>query len=773
MQGFFRSALLALSPRHLRTSCKNLVLWLRLRRETAAHDLWHQYFDAEEYRREHSDVARAKVDPWLHFLLCGNAEFRNPSERFDVRRYLTQNQDVKASGVNALLHFVLFGNREGRVLSRRPSGTSAAPALFINNDWRRDYPLVSVVIPCFNYGQFVESAIRSVLDQTFPDFEVIVVEGGSTDPATIAEVRRLESMDLPKTRFYYRGERHFAGDNRNFGISMARGRYICCLDADDLLHPIFLEVAVFLAEVYGYDVVTSAVQSFGESDELWLVPEPTFPEILDENQVATSALFRRSAWAHVGGFRDWGVGSDHVHEDWDFWIRVLGHGYQGTSIREALLLYRVHSNSLTNVSKPDPQEQRKRLQVANASLTASAPPTQGCRSVINPWTNLGPLEEDDREGVLFALPFVTIGGAETLFRTIGQRLASRGHRLLVTTSITLPESVPENISCFRGVTAQVYHLSRLFRSDDDRRTFLFYLIRRNKIRTMMIAGSEFVYRLLPDLKREFPELRIVDQLFNDSVHVFSNRQYSDCIDATVVPSEEFRRALVERHGSEASSVHVIPHGIVLPASSISEAPIILKDVRHRHVIVGFFGRMSEEKAPDLFVEIARKLAVHRDLFFVMTGEGPEREDVLRRIQRYDLTDRIYTPGFVDDVLPLMRSVDIVVLPSRIDGMPLAVLECQALGKVVVASRVGSLPAMIDDGKSGFLCEPGDVDAFCRRILDLAQDPTLRERMQTAALHSLAERHGAEHMLKAYEHVFSDVRGNRAQFRIAGGGHDSF
>jgi len=766
MQGRFRSALLALSPWNLGTSSKNLVLWWRLRRDAAALNLWQQYFDAEEYLREHPDVARAKVDPWIHFLLRGNAECRNPSERFDIRRYLMESPDVKASGVNALLHFALFGNREGRMLDRRDPVQSTAPAWSINNDWRRDYPLVSVVIPCFNYGRFVESAIRSVLDQTFTDFEVIVVEGGSTDPATVAEVHRLETLALPKTRFYYRDERHFAGDNRNFGVGIARGRYICCLDADDLLHPVYLEVAVFLAEVYGYDVVSSGVQSFGESTQLWLAPNPAFPKILEENQIATSAVFRRSAWAHVGGFRDWGVGSDHVHEDWDFWIRVLGHGHQGVSIREPLLLYRVHSNSLTNVSKPDLEEQRKLLQAANSSLAASAPATQASRSVINPWTNLGPLEEDDREGVLFALPFVTIGGAETLFKTIGQGMVSRGHRLVVTTSITLPESVPENTSCFRGITAQVYHLSRLFRNDEDRRTFLFYLIRRNKIRTVVIAGSEFVYRLLPELRREFQDLRIVDQLFNDSGHVSSNRRYSTCIDATIVPSEELRGALVQRHGAAPSTVHVIPHGIALPSPPNGEFPNLL--ARHGHVIVGFFGRMSEEKAPDLFVEIARQLAGHRNLFFVMTGEGPERGNVLRQIHKYDLTDRIYAPGFVDDVLPLMRSVDIVVVPSRIDGMPLTVLECQALGKVVVASRVGSLPAMIDDGKSGFLCEPGDVRAFCRRILDLAQDLGLRERMQVEARQSVAQRHGAEDMLQAYERVFSAVHGNRAQSRTAGG-----
>src|SRR5262249_11695604 len=161
--------------------------------------------------------------------------------------------------------------------------------------------------------------VRSVLRQTLTNFEIIVVEGGSTDDHTVAEVRRLESRGLPKTRFFYRGERHLPGDNRNFGISLARGRYISCLDADDMLAPTYLEVAVFLAEEFGFDVVSPSMISFQDSKDLWLPPQPRFPDILQENQITTPALFRRGAWAHVGGFRDWGIGRDYVWEDWDFW----------------------------------------------------------------------------------------------------------------------------------------------------------------------------------------------------------------------------------------------------------------------------------------------------------------------------------------------------------------------------------------------------------------------------------------------------------------------
>jgi glycosyltransferase involved in cell wall biosynthesis len=360
---------------------------------------------------------------------------------------------------------------------------------------------------------------------------------------------------------------------------------------------------------------------------------------------------------------------------------------------------------------------------------------------------------------LLALPFVCIGGAEKLFRTIAEAIVASGLRLVVITSLTLTEAVSDDAASFESITPHVYQLSKLFSDDESRRDFLRYLIRRYSINTLMLAGSEFVYHLLPQLVLEFPKLAVVDQLFNDSVHVFNNRRYSAAIDATVVPSDQLAQALLDRHGAEDRSIYVIPHGIRLPEQEPGPLEEVLPVTARGRVVVAFFGRLSPEKGPDLFIEIARELMPHRDLFFLMTGEGPERENVLAQIRQYKLEDRIYTPGFVKDVLPLMRAADIMVLPSRIDGMPLAVLECQALGKPVVASRVGSLPVMIEDQKTGFLCDPGDLPAFCANILRLARDPDLRRRMQVFASQSVARKYSAERMLTAYERVFQAVRKN--------------
>jgi glycosyltransferase involved in cell wall biosynthesis len=140
----------------------------------------------------------------------------------------------------------------------------------------------------------------------------------------------------------------------------------------------------------------------------------------------------------------------------------------------------------------------------------------------------------------------------------------------------------------------------------------------------------------------------------------------------------------------------------------------------------------------------------------MTGEGQLRSAVLNLIRKYKLQRKIFAPGFVDNVQTLMDLSDVIVVPSRVDGMPLVVLEAQALGKPVVASAVGSIPEMISDNESGFLCTPGNAGAFCERILELFRSPEKRSSIGAAAQEAVRRRHGADSMIAAYMQVFERI-----------------
>jgi glycosyltransferase involved in cell wall biosynthesis len=746
---------------------RNLLFWAKAYANGNGRRILRQQYKDDYYMAQYPDIAESGIPGILHYICTGYLEGRNPSETFDLRYYMDHYSDVAKSGIHPLLHYALFGAREGRfpsrqaILSQYARHDSAPPVpaerVRLDNEWPADVPLVSVVIPCFNYGAYVADAIESVLKQTFQNFELIVIEGGSTDGVTPQRLRELELV-YPRVTFVFRSESHLAGDNRNFGIQLARGRYICCLDADDALRPTYLEVAVFLAERYGYDLVYPSVQCFGQSEISWLLVDASFPEIAAENQVSTVALLRKAAWETVGGFRDWGKGGDYVFEDWDFWLRIVGGGFRAKAIREPLMLYRVHGSSLTTVSRSDREHHRQAIANANRALFESPPRPPREAEVVNTWANLGPVPSPGSKSLLLALPFLSIGGAEKLLFTLVQGLVERGYHVSIITTIVLPDTMKKDNGLFDPLTASVYHLPELFPDSRFWPEFIHYLLRRYAVRTLLMAGCEFVYHMLPDIDRHFPDVRVIDQLFNDTGHIANNRYYKGLIDLNIVPSQALANTLIDNCGEDPEKVKIIPHGVAADVPTYRDSAGIpsgsgLPARSAGKFLVSFFGRLSEEKSPRTFVEIARRLSSHADIDFCLTGEGPERAAVLELISRYRLEERIFAPGFVPDVRPLIAASDVVVVPSRLDGMPLIVLESQMFGKPVVGSAVGSLPEMIADGLTGFLCPVNDVAAFCARIEELHAAPGLCRQMGERARAAAVGRYDAGKMVSAYIAAF--------------------
>ena len=769
--GWIRTAALVLSPSHFGVAGKNLLLWLKALTDREARETIDLLFDSAYYRRMYEDVRHSGIHPRVHYMVRGFLEGRRPSSRLDNDYYRFRYKDVGRTRINPVLHYALFGKAEGRslasvktkVIDPRTLEGSAPEVLEgmryarIDNAWPDGVPLVSVVVPCFNYGRYLEEALESVLNQTFQDFEIIVVEGGSTDGITPGVVRGIEARKHPKIRVVYRAERHLAGDNRNLGIAQARGRYVCCLDADDALKPVYLEVAVFLAEAFGLDVITSSLECFGESSFKWMLEDPSFPAICMHNQIATTALYRRDAWVRAGGYRDWGLGQEHIPEDWDFWVRLLGHGYRAKSIREALMSYRVHATGLTATCETDLELQREAIQRANEDLLADPvdTPREMAMEIANRWANIVTPVDDGQPAVLVALPFITVGGAEQLFHNICSGLRARGLRVIIITTAELPETVKEVPDRYQDITPHVYSVPRLF-DPDVWPDFLGFLIRRYDVRSILLAGSEFLYNQLPNLRQQFPHLRIVDQQFNDTGHIRSNRTFAQFIDRTSVPSRALANILTGTYQEDPSRVAIIPHGIDTRGPSWDPEPAFqasgLPERARGKLLVSFFGRMSKEKSPETFVKIAAKLSHRKDLFFLMTGEGPEWRAVKRLAARHRLANSLHLPGFVKDPRPLMELSGIVVLTSAVDGMPLVVLESGALAKPVVASSVGSLPEMVLDGETGYLCLPGDVKAFCAAIEKLAGSEPLRRQFGDRARRHVYSRFSQDTMVDAYVDV---------------------
>lgn len=204
-----------------------------------------------------------------------------------------------------------------------------------------DKILVSVVIPCFNDGKYLEEAIDSVQLDENTQAEIVIVDDGSDDPLTKTVLKRVGG---DRIRVFHQ-ENKGPSEARNEGIRHAYGAYILPLDADDRIEAKYIPAAAqVLDEKAHVGAVYCYADLFGRAAGRWKLPDYSFEQMLLENIVFVSAMFRKSDWQAVGGFKST---LKHGLEDYDFFISLLELGKEICQIPEVLFHYRIKKNSRT------------------------------------------------------------------------------------------------------------------------------------------------------------------------------------------------------------------------------------------------------------------------------------------------------------------------------------------------------------------------------------------------------------------------------------------
>ena len=197
---------------------------------------------------------------------------------------------------------------------------------------------VTVVVTCFNYGQYLEEAVESALAQSGGPPHVIVVDDGSTDSETREAIDRLpEQVEVVRQR------NQGVSVARNTGLARAKTPYLLILDADDRLAPdalASLRPPLIENEQLGYSY--GLARFFGEWEGILRFPPYDPYRLLYRNLVGLSALMRREVFETTGGFdtnfRNYG--------DWEFWLHALACGWQGVQVDSVTLEYRRHTGSM-------------------------------------------------------------------------------------------------------------------------------------------------------------------------------------------------------------------------------------------------------------------------------------------------------------------------------------------------------------------------------------------------------------------------------------------
>ena len=206
----------------------------------------------------------------------------------------------------------------------------------------RMIPLVSIIIPCYNHGDFIEDAIKSIEqcnDKTL--YEIVIVDDGSTDKVTQHKLLQLKQQGYNVISQENKG----LGAARNTGIEASKAKYILPLDSDNKIHPEYIfKAAKVLDENENISVVYADAEYFGGKTGRWSVGEYSLQKLMLGNYIDACSVFRKSVWEKAGRYDEkmpfMGL------EDWDLWLRFSFNGFKFQYLPQVLFYYRVQDSSM-------------------------------------------------------------------------------------------------------------------------------------------------------------------------------------------------------------------------------------------------------------------------------------------------------------------------------------------------------------------------------------------------------------------------------------------
>ena len=205
--------------------------------------------------------------------------------------------------------------------------------------------LVSIIVPCYKQAHYLAETLQSVINQTYTNWECIIVNDGSPD--NTEDVAKLWCNKDERISYVYK-ENGGLPSARNTGIKMSKGEYILALDSDDILHEDYLLKLVPVLDADETLAIVSSYREFFVDNKLNIVYKykasgSTYRDLMFENVLMPSSLYRKACWEQVGGYDEKMIKG---FEDWEFWISILKHGWKYKFVEEYLFYYRKAENSM-------------------------------------------------------------------------------------------------------------------------------------------------------------------------------------------------------------------------------------------------------------------------------------------------------------------------------------------------------------------------------------------------------------------------------------------
>ena len=644
-------------------------------------------------------------------------------------------------------------------------------------------PLMSVITPYYNAGKYFEQTFNCVMNQTFPWFEWIIVDDGSTDTDSISKLAKLAAEDVRIK--VIRQENGGQSVARNAGIRSSATDIIVPLDADDLIAPPFLE-ELYLALQKNSQAAWAYTDSvgFGAQEYLWKQPFSAV-RMKEENILVCTAAIRKEWLEKVGGYE---VGNRAYDEDWHLWLRLLAAGAEPIRLSGYLFWYRRSSDGmqqsvqksreLREASKKMIQQaaQQVRTDCTGKEFPCSSAPGGYFSPKLSDW-NRKVFQTHNKIHVMMLLPWMEMGGADLFNLDICRKIDKSRFEVSILTTVLGEQSWRQR---FEEYVTDIFDLPS-FLEPKDFPEFISYFIKSREIDVLFLSNSYDGYYLVPWLRAQFPELAIIDYVhmeewyWRSGGYARTSGAMGEVLEKTYVCNERTRRVMIQDFGRKPESVETLYIGVDQEEYNAEkvESGLVRNElgIAADRPIVLFPCRIHPQKRPFLMLEIAKETKKSiPNVAFVVVGDGPQFEELKIAIEREGLQETVYLAGRQKDMRPYYKDATLTLICSLKEGLALTAYESLSMSTPVITSDVGGQAELIDSTVGKVLpllqSESEELDSrefsekeicqYADAITEILGDSAAYERMCAACRKKIEDGFSSQIMIQKLENIFEHL-----------------
>ena len=666
----------------------------------------------------------------------------------------------------------------------------------------------SVVIPAYNAERFIEETIHSVLNQTYPQFELIVVNDGSDD----STVHIVESFQDKRIRLYSIARTGIPAAPRNYGILRASGEYIAFLDADDMWTRRKLEKCRDMILQYGARFIfTNGIRIDEYGNLLGIIHPRQFREFVVEKRdmlllmdnfipcssvVVDSEIFKKHKFCEDRRFK--------ALEDYLLWLEI-NHETRLYYLDTLLLKRSVYSSSTWNAPDVLPQkdgvvlDRVEKKQLYNKGKITLA---RKIRQVNLLWANEKKLDATGRAFSLFTSHIsrnpITIlrYGRYRFYHTrkslcLSKLYVVRGKVkiLYVIATMDIGGAQKQLVQLVRGLNKNKYEpvvccltkggpledelrqerircfiLYKRFKFDFSVILRLISLIRREKpdiLHTYIFTANSFgrAAGIIGRVRKIIASEHGMD-VWKSKFHFLIDRILLHWTDKVICVSDGVKTFYADKIGLSKEKSVTIYNCVAETTRNGANVDVIRKNcgIQSEDRLIGTIGRLAVGKGMKCLIHaiaIVRKQIPQ--IKFLIVGDGPQKTKLTELVDKLDMRKSVIFAGLQKDVSPFLNAMEFFVFPSLYEGLGIVLLEAMSFGKPVVASNIPGVDEVVVDGETGILVEHSNPVALASAIKKLLNNREQARMLGIAGRERAAKCFGCKRMVSEYEQIYDALQ----------------